>query len=134
MMTRVFVNFPIRDLQKSTHFYEQLGFKKNELFSNEHSSAMMWNDHFWIMILTHDFYKQFLKNKTIADTQTTSGTLIAIEMESVEAVKQFAETAKEHGGDYYHLDHGIPEDQMYGLEVQDPDGNMLEPTWMAPTS
>ena len=25
---------------------------------------------------------------------------------------------------------GIPEEQMYGLEVQDLDGNSLEPVWM----
>ncbi|WP_218970955.1 MULTISPECIES: VOC family protein [Bacillaceae] len=50
MTTKVFVNFPVRDLEKSTHFYEQLGFKKNEMFSNEHASAMLWDDHFSIML------------------------------------------------------------------------------------
>jgi len=25
---------------------------------------------------------------------------------------------------------GIPEEEMYSLEVQDPDGNTLEPMWM----
>lgn len=39
--------------------------------------------------------------------------------------------AKQNGGNYYKVEMGIPEDQMFGLEVQDPDGNMLEPTWMS---
>ncbi|TKK59008.1 glyoxalase, partial [Enterococcus faecalis] len=30
----------------------------------------------------------------------------------------------------YRVDMGIPEEQMYGLEVQDLDGNSLEPVWM----
>lgn len=90
MTTKVFVNFPVRNLAISTHFYEQLGFEKNEMFSNEHASAMMWDDRFWIMLLTHDFYKQFLQGKTIADTQKTSAALIAFEMKSADAIKQFA--------------------------------------------
>lgn len=52
-------------------------------------------------------------------------------MESADAVKKFAETAKANGGDFYTVDMGIPEDQMFGLEVEDPDGNILEPNWMA---
>ncbi|MBG9785929.1 VOC family protein [Shouchella lehensis] len=133
MTTKVFVNFPVRDLEKSTHFYQQLGFEKNEMFSNEHANAMLWDDHFSIMLLTHDFYKQFLQGKTIADTQKTSAALIAFEMKSADAIKQFAKKAKENGGHYYRIDHGIPEEHMFGLEVLDLDGNTLEPMWMAPT-
>lgn len=131
MATMVFVNFPVTDVQRSTAFYQALGFVQNKEFSNEQSSSMVWDDNFWIMLLNHDFYKQFIKDKKIADTKTTSGTLTAFSMESAEAVKKFAEIAKLNGGDYFHIDMGIPEEQMYGLEVQDPDGNTLEPTWMA---
>lgn len=56
---------------------------------------------------------------------------MAFSLESADAVKKFAETAKQNGGNYYKVEMGIPEDQMFGLEVQDPDGNMLEPTWMS---
>lgn len=131
MSTMVFVNFPVRDVARSTKFYEALGFKKNNDFSNESSSAMMWDEHFWIMLLNHDFYQLFLKNKTIADVQAESGALIAFTLESAAAVKQFGQLAKENGGDFHHVEMGIDEEQMYGLEVQDLDGNTLEPAWMA---
>lgn len=130
MATMVFVNFPVNDVKRSTEFYEKLGFKKNQDFSTEETSSMVWDDNFWIMLLDHEFYSKFIKDKTIADTKTTSATLIAFSLESAEAVKKFGETAKANGGDYYKVDMGIPEDQMFGLEVQDPDGNSLEPTWM----
>ncbi|MDV4148375.1 glyoxalase, partial [Enterococcus faecalis] len=55
MGTMVFVNFPVADVQRSTAFYEKLGFKKNEEFSTEEASSMMWDDQFWIMLLNHDF-------------------------------------------------------------------------------
>jgi uncharacterized protein len=47
-------------------------------------------------------------------------------------VKDFGKLADENGGKSIHLDNGIPEEMMYGLEVQDPDGNCLEPVWMNP--
>lgn len=127
----VFVNFPVSDLKHSTAFYEKLGFTQNKEFSTDEAVSMVWDDHFWIMLLNHDFYSRFIKDKTIANTQTTSSSLIAFSMESIDAVKKFAETAKANGGDFYKVNMGIPEDQMFGLEVQDPDGNTLEPNWMA---
>ena len=130
MSTMVFVNFPVTDVKRSTEFYEKLGFKKNVDFSNEETSSMVWDDTFWIMLLNHDFYSKFIKDKKIADAKTTSGALIAFSMESADAVKKFGETAKANGGDFYQVDMGIPEDMMFGLEVQDPDGNTLEPNWM----
>ncbi|EOH99216.1 glyoxalase [Enterococcus moraviensis ATCC BAA-383] len=130
MATMVFVNFPVTDVARSTEFYEKLGFKKNQEFSNEQTSSMVWDDHFWIMLLDHTFYSQFIKDKKIANAETESGVLIAFSMESADAVKKFAETAKANGGDFYKVDMGIPEDIMFGLEVLDPDGNILEPNWM----
>ncbi|MDA9470933.1 VOC family protein [Enterococcus sp. 5H] len=130
MTAMVFVNFPVTDVQRSTEFYEKLGFTKNEEFSTAEASSMVWDDHFWIMLLNHEFYSKFIKDKTIADTKKVSGVLVSFSMESADAVKKFGETAKANGGDFYKVDMGIPEDQMFGLEVLDPDGNSLEPTWM----
>ena len=92
---------------------------------------MVWDDHFWIMLLEYDFYNLFLKNKKIADTKSQSGTLTAFSVESPAAVKKIAEAAKVNGGDYFSVDMGIPEDQMFSLEVMDLDGNQFEPVWMA---
>ena len=131
MSTMVFVNFPVSDVNRSAAFYEKLGFAKNNEFSNDEAVAMVWDDHFWIMLLNHEFYSRFIKDKTIANTQTTSSSLIAFSLESADAVNKFAETAKANGGDFYKVDMGMSEDQMFGLEVQDPDGNTLEPSWIA---
>ncbi|OQO68642.1 glyoxalase [Enterococcus villorum] len=130
MNSMVFVNFPVEDVDKSVAFYEKLGFKKNEKFSNEQASSMVWNETFWVMLLSHDFYKKFLKDKEIADNKKTSGALISFSVENAEAVKKFAKIAKENGGSYHEVDMGMPEDEMYSLEVQDLDGNTLEPVWM----
>ncbi|RBS40595.1 hypothetical protein EB15_01207 [Enterococcus faecium] len=61
MNSMVFVNFPVADVNRSVAFYEKLGFKKNEEFSTEEADSMVWDDTFWVMLLSHDFYKKFIK-------------------------------------------------------------------------
>lgn len=130
MTAMVFVNSPVTDLSRSIEFYTALGFKQNKEFSNDEAAAMMWDDTFWIMLLTHDFYRNFFKNKEIADTQKVSAALISFSLDSVSAVKAFGATAEKHGETVHHVEMGMPESMMYGLEVQDLDGNCLEPSWM----
>ena len=90
----------------------------------------MWSDDIVVMLLMHDFYSKFTGGRAIADATQTSSVLLAISLDSKDAVQQFAETAKQHGGDYYEVDMGAPADMMYSLQVSDPDGNTWEPMWM----
>ncbi|WNF90339.1 VOC family protein [Vagococcus fluvialis] len=131
MSTMVFVNFPVKDVQASTRFYEALGFILNPDFSNEDTSCMVWDENFFIMLLAHEKYQFFTPNRTIADNKKTSSALIAFSMSSADEVKMFGEKAKDNGGYVYQIETGISEEYMYGLEVQDLDGNTLEPMWMA---
>ncbi len=130
MSKQVFINLPVSDLARSTAFYEALGFTKNLAFSNDKASGMVWSDDIFVMLVTHDFYKGFIGEKAIADPRTQSGVLIALSFDSKEAVQQFADTAKANGGNYFRVDMGVSEDMMFGLEVEDPDGNHWEPVWM----
>lgn len=132
MKKQIFINLPVGNLAESTKFYQELGFTKNPTFSNESASCMNWSDEIVVMLLAHDFYKSFLVSKEIADTKHTSGVLLALSMESKEAVQHFADTAMQNGGGYYQVDSGVSADLMFGYEVQDPDGHTWEPVWMSP--
>lgn len=132
MSKQVFINFPVSDLERSTKFYEALGFTKNPDFSDENASSMMWSDEIIFMLLTRDFYQKFINQKTIAHTLTSNAALIALTLDSKEAVQQFADTAKANGGDYFVAEPNKNLDFMFGYEVLDPDGNQLEPVWMNP--
>lgn len=130
-MTTVFANFPVTDLPRSIVFYEALGFQKNEEFSNEQASALVWDDTFWVMLLTTPFYERFLSaGKVVADTKKVSGALVAFTVDSVEKVKELGRLAEQHGGRVRRLNRDIPEELMYELEIEDPDGNQLEPCWL----
>lgn len=130
-MTTVFANFPVTDLPRLIVFYEALGFQKNEEFSNEQASALVWDDTFWVMLLTTPFYEEFLSaGKVVADTKKVSGALVTFTVDSVEKVKELGRPAEQHGGRVRRLNRDIPEELMYELEIEDPDGNQLEPCWM----
>lgn len=128
---QVYINLPVSDLEKSTSFYEALGFTKKTMFSNDQTAnALQWSDNIVVMLLTKDFFKTFIKDKQVADTKTTAALTIALNLESREDVDAFAQAAKAHGGDYYQVVMPGTEEFMYGYEVLDPDGNILEPLFM----
>lgn len=133
MQRQVFINLPVRDLAISTAFYEALDFTKNEVFSDANASCMVWSDEIMVMLLTHDFYQQFISGKTIIDGRSQSGVLLALTMDSKEDVQAFADTAEQLGGDYYTVAINSGNDQMFSYEVEDLDGHIWEPVWMDPS-
>lgn len=126
----VFINLPVRDLAKSTAFYEALGFTKNDMFSDGNASSMMWSDNIVVMLLVRDYYSTFT-TKPIADAHEVSAMLIALSQDSREAVDAIVEKAGANGGK---ADVRAPQDMgfMYGRSFADPDGNVFEPMWMNP--
>ncbi len=132
MSKKIFVNLPVTDLSKSTQFYTALGFSKNADFSDDKACAMMWSDEIVVMLLKHEFYKKFIRDKVISDATKTNTVLLALTLDSKEEVQKFADIAKQNGGDHYKVEYGAPEDMMFGYEVVDPDGHQWEPVWMNP--
>lgn len=130
MPKQVFINLPVSDLEVSTTFYQKLGFIKNDMFSDESASAMQWSDDITVMLLGRDFYKTFIGDKEVGDTLQTSSVLLALTFDTREEVDTFAEAAEQNGGSSFKVPTDIPEDQMYGCEVLDPDGHQWEAMWM----
>lgn len=127
MTKTIFVNLPVADIAKSTAFYESLGFTKNDAFSNEQASAMVWSDAISVMLLDHAFYTTFT-DKPIADTRATSAVLNCLSFDDKVAVDAFHAAAKRAGGS----EPRAIEDQgfLYGGAIEDPDGHTWETMWM----
>jgi uncharacterized protein len=128
MTKMIFVNLPVKDLTVSTRFYEAIGCTKNDDFSDEKASSMMWSDEIFFMLLKPDFFKTFT-SKPLADAHATTGTLIALSCDNREAVDAITETAGRSGGK---ADVRPAQDMgfMYSRAFEDPDGNIFEPVWM----
>lgn len=132
MAQQVFINLPVSDVAASTDFYTALGFKINEAFSDENASCMVWSEQVLVMLLHRDYFATFTNGKPVIDTKASAGVLVALGLDTKQAVQDFADTAKANGGDYFTINTDIPEDMMFGYEVLDPNGNQWEPVWMNP--
>lgn len=130
MLKQIYINLPVSDLEKSTNFYKVLGFEQNLMFSDTHASCMKWSEEIIVMLLTHEFYKNFIGDKVIADSTKTNSVLLALMMENKDQVQNFADTAKENGGYYYMSDVNKDLDFMFCYEVVDPDGHTWEAGYM----
>lgn len=130
MPKMIFVNLPVSDLAAATRFYEAIGCRKNEQFSDEKASSMMWSDEIAFMLLRRDFFETFL-TRPLAEAKAATGVLIALARDSREEVDAIAAAAAAAGGK---ADVRPPQDMgfMYQRTFEDPDGHVFEPVWMNP--
>ena len=128
MPNRIYVNLPVADVGKSRSFYEALGFANEPMFTNEQSAGMRWCDEIYVMLLSHEAWKNFT-SKDIPDASGSAQVMLALALENREAVDAMTEAAAAHGGSpdcNPKQDHGF----MYGRSFEDPDGHIWEPGWM----
>ena len=132
MSRMIFVNLPASDIAVTTRFYEAIGCVRNAQFSNEKAVSMMWSDSIVFMLLRPDFFATFTP-KQVGDARRASEVLVALSLESREAVDAFAEAAARAGGK---ADAAPAQDLgfMYSRTIEDPDGHMFEPMWMDPSA
>ena len=123
MAKQIFVNLPVKDLNKSIEFFTKLGFSFNPQFTNEEATCMIVGENIFVMLLVEKRFRDFTK-KEIADATKTTEVLIAIDAESKEKVIELVEKATAAGGTIYMdaADHGW----MYQHSFADLDGHQWE--------
>jgi predicted lactoylglutathione lyase len=125
MKTKIFVNLSVKDLNKTIEFFTKLGFKFKPQFTDENATCMIIGseDNIFVMLLVEKFFKTFTK-KEICDTSKNTEVIVALSVESREAVDQMLHKAIESGGSEYRdpQDHGW----MYGRSFEDIDGHIWE--------
>ena len=123
MPTKIFVNLPVKNLDKSMDFFKRLGFSFNPQFTDETAASMVISDDIYAMLLTHKKFKEFTK-KEIADATKTTEVLIALSMDSRAEVDSFVNTALAAGATTARepADHGF----MFERSFNDLDGHIWE--------
>lgn len=129
MATQVFINLPVKDLEKSKRFFNHLGYSFNPQFTNDDAACMVISDTIYTMLLTEPFFQGFTK-KTIADARTTQEVIICLSCESRAEVDERVKKALEAGGKapMQPTDHGF----MYYHGFEDLDGHYWEVMYMDP--
>ncbi|MEX5216042.1 MAG: VOC family protein [Nitrospiraceae bacterium] len=129
MVSKIFVNLPVKDLDKSIAFFKAVGFSFNPQFTDTTAACMVMSDVIYAMLLTHDKIKQFTE-KQIADAHRTTEVLTALAVESKAKVNELVDKAIKAGGKdaYPPKDYGF----MFTRSFEDPDGHIWEVFWMDP--
>lgn len=65
MATKIFVNLPVKDLNKSIDFFTKLGFSFNPQFTNEEATCMIIGENIFAMLLIEKRFKDFTKKKKL---------------------------------------------------------------------
>lgn len=131
MARKIFVNLPVKNLNKSIEFFTKLGFTFNQQFTDETATCMIVTDDIFVMLLTEDKFKAFTPNE-ICDTKKYTETLVCLSLESRRNVDEMVRKAVSAGGSTFNeaVDHGF----MYAHGFQDLDGHIWELIYMDPGS
>ena len=129
MATKIFVNLPVKDLNKSIEFFTKLGFSFNQQFTDETATCMIVTDDIFVMLLTVEKFKTFTPNE-ICNAKKYTEVLVCLSLESRPKVDEMVRKAVAAGGATYNepQDHGF----MYGHGFQDLDGHIWELIYMEP--
>ncbi|MFO7155119.1 MAG: VOC family protein [Pseudomonadota bacterium] len=125
----VFVNLPVRDLERSMRFFRALGFEFNPQFTDEKAACMVLSDKGYVMLLTEPFFATFTTKK-VADASSTTECTVAISATSREEVDALVGKALELEASEVGeaRDYGF----MYQRSFYDLDGHLWEVLYMQP--
>lgn len=126
MIKQIFVNLPVKDLQKTKDFFAKLGFTFNPQFTDENAASMVIGENIFAMLITEKFFLTFT-DKQITDSSTNTEVINAISLESKEKVDEMADKAIAAGGKKTKdQDYGW----MYSRGFEDLDGHLWEVMYM----
>ncbi|MFZ5526833.1 MAG: VOC family protein [Pseudomonadota bacterium] len=127
MPQQIFVNLPVKDLERSKAFFTHLGYSVNPQFTNEQAACIVISDTIYAMLLVEPFFQTFTK-KPISDAKASTEVLLCLSCDSREQVDTLVAKALEAGGrtPMDKQDHGF----MYGHGFEDLDGHQWELMFM----
>ncbi len=129
MARQIFVNLPVKDLNRSVAFFTSLGYTFNAQFTDENATCMIVADNIFVMLLVEDFFRTFT-SKQICDAGTSTEVLVCLSLDSRAEVDDMVSKVLAAGGTTPNppKDYGF----MYQHGYQDLDGHLWELVYMEP--
>jgi predicted lactoylglutathione lyase len=130
MTKELWLNLPVKDLNKSKEFFAKLGFSfhPRHINSDEMAGLVIGDNNVMVMLFPESTFKTFTRNE-IADTKQGTEVLLSIDAASREEVDEMVQKAVKAGGSIY----GEPGDSqgwMYGAGFADLDGHRWNVLYM----
>jgi predicted lactoylglutathione lyase len=123
MKTKIFLNLPVKDLNKSISFFKELGFSFDSKFTNEKGGCLIIGENIFAMLLLEEFFKTFTQ-KQICNSTISTEMIAAISVESRDKVDEIIKAVVQAGGKLHNeaKDYGW----MYQRDFFDLDGHHWE--------
>lgn len=127
MSKKIFVNLPVKDLDRSVDFFTKLGYTFNPMFTNENATSMIISEDIYIMLLVEKFFQGFTKQE-ICDATKATEAIICLSADSREEVDELIKKAVAAGA----TTPLEPQDMgfMYSHGYKDLDGHLWEVAYM----
>lgn len=128
---QIYVNLPVRDLERTKAFFSSLGFHFEPRFTDENAACMVISDDIFVMLLVESFFQTFTRKK-ICDATAQTEVLVCLSCDSREQVDEIVAKASAAGGKIPREpeDHGF----MYSHAFEDCDGHIWELVFMRPVA
>lgn len=128
MSRKIFVNLPVKDLEKSKAFFGKLGFAFNPQFTDQTAACMVISEDIYAMLLTHDKWRQFT-DREIAGPKVLE-VMTCLSADNRDEVNRFADAAVAAGARERRpaQDYGF----MFMRSFEDLDDHVWEFVWMDP--
>ena len=123
MAKQIFINLPVRDLNRTIEFFTKIGFKFNPQFTDENATCMIIGENIFAMLLVEKFFKSFI-NKEIADAKKTTEVLLGLHFGSKREVDEVVNKAINAGG--FESKEAQEHGWMYSRSFEDIDGHIWE--------
>lgn len=129
MAKQIFINLPVKDLNRSMEFYSKLGYTFNPQFTDEKAACMLVGENIFCMLVVESYFSTFTE-KEIIDAHKQVETLIALSAEDRAEVDDHINKVAEAGGKV--LDKTQDYGWMYYRAYLDLDGHHWEIVYMDP--
>jgi hypothetical protein len=127
MPTKIFVNLPVKNLNKSVEFFTKLNFTFNPQFTDQNATCMIIGDDIFVMLLVEEYFKTFTP-KEIGDAHKTTEVIVSLSTDSREKVDEMVNKALQAGGKTLRESQDLG--WMYQRGFQDLDGHLWEIAYM----
>ena len=124
---QMFLNLPVKNLDKTIKFFTKLVFTFNPQFTDKNATCMIVGENIFVMLLVESFFQTFTK-KQVIDSHKQVEALVGLSVENRKKVDDLLTLAIQAGGSEARepQDHGW----MYGRAFHDLDGHLWEIFYM----
>jgi predicted lactoylglutathione lyase len=128
MVKQIWLNLPVKNVEKSKEFFTKIGFSFKDDSTATMACMLVGDTNFVVMLFEETVLESFVQNK-LTDTKTSSEMLISIDAQSKEEVDEFAAKVSGAGGNVFAEPAEI-QGWMYGCGFADLDGHRWNVLYM----